>query len=137
MYGPMNALNFENESSCWNSDGQADGATVHAFILNFHRRVQLSSISFQFQGGFVPEECRLMTSQLDEENHVKTTWNEIDDADIELENTNKLQVFDLEDVESQDFLECDALKLEFLGSTDFYGRVILYKLIVEGENKSD
>lgn len=134
MYGPMNALDFENESSCWNSDGQADGATVHSFILNFHRQVQLSSISFQFQGGFVPEECRLMTSQ---ENYATKTWNEIDDADIELENTNKLQVFDLDDVVSQDFLECDALKLEFLGSTDFYGRVILYKLIAEGKNKSD
>jgi hypothetical protein len=135
----MHALDVENESSCWNSDGQADGAIIHSFILNFHRRVKLSSISLQFQGGFVPEECRLLTSQSghDEENHVKNTWNEIDDADIELENTNKLQVFDLGDVACQNDLECDVLKLEFLGSTDFYGRVILYKLIAEGENQSD
>lgn len=112
---------------------------MHSFILNFHRRVKLSSISLQFQGGFVPEECKLLTSQSadDGDSNLRTTWNEIDDADIELENTNKLQVFDLVDVVSQRYLECDALKLEFLGSTDFYGRVILYKLIAKGENQSN
>jgi hypothetical protein len=135
----VNALDVGNESSCWNSDGQSDGATVHSFILNFHRRIKLSSISLQFQGGFVPEECKLLTSQSgdDEDSNSRTQWNEIDDADIELENTNKLQVFDLVDVVSQRYLECNALKLEFLGSTDFYGRVILYKLIAEGENQSN
>lgn len=105
-------------------------------ILNFHRQVKISSISLQFQGGFVAEECRLYTNNctLDEANYGLIIWNELLDADVELENTNRLQHFELDQVTNQDHMECESLKLEFIGSTDFYGRVILYKLIVNGIN---
>ena len=60
-------------------------------------------------------------------------WTEIEDAYIEPENTNKLQDFDMEEVSNQDDLKCHAIKLVFHSSTDFYGRVVLYKIMVHGE----
>ena len=133
LYGANNALDNKNESTCWNSDGQADGDTEHSFIINFHRRVRISSISLQFQGGFVPEECRLFTTKVTDNS--KTVWKEIDDACIEPENENEMQMFDMGECERHNDLECDAIKLLFNSSTDFYGRVILYKVEVEGEGE--
>ena len=134
IYGANNALDNQNESTCWNSDGQADGNTEHSFIVNFHRSVSVSSISLQFQGGFVAEECQLYTTKKSEN---KIEWKEIKDAYIELEDVNTIQSFDLEECEERDegALDCDAIKLVFKSSTDFYGRVILYKLEVYGENR--
>jgi subtilase family serine protease len=88
----------------------------------------------QFQGGFVAEECRLFTTKkkatLDSSSE---GWVEIKDAYIEPENANTLQVFSLEDCGSGDDFNCVALKLVFNSTTDFYGRIILYKIEVYGE----
>ena len=35
LYGPMNALDVSKESTCWNSDGQADGDIDLSFVINF------------------------------------------------------------------------------------------------------
>lgn len=85
----------------------------------------------QFQGGFVAEDCQLYATKVNSDG--KVNWQEIEDADIEPENVNEMQIFDLEECEKKNDLECDAIKLVFSESTDFYGRVILYKIEVHGE----
>jgi len=138
LYGANNALDYQNESSCWNSDGQADGNTEHSFIVNFHRSVKVSSIGLQFQGGFVPEECTLFAikhqSTLGNASSSSSNdWVEIQDAFIEPENINTLQMFQLNECQQEDSLTCVAIKLLFSSSTDFYGRIILYKIVVYGD----
>jgi len=130
LYGANNALDNKNESTCWNSEGQGDGSIEHSFIVNFHRRVKISSIALQFQGGFAAEKCQFYTTKIPSEG--KVNWKEVEDAYIEPENVNDLQMFELEECESADDLTCDAIKLNFGDSTDFYGRVILYKIEVNG-----
>lgn len=135
LYGANNALDTQNESNSWYSDGQADGNTEHSYTVDFHRDVKIKSISLLFQGGFVSEECQLYTGRRKMDKDVSTSvlWTEIEDAYIEPENTNKLQNFDMEEVSNQDALKCHAIKLVFHSSTDFYGRVVLYKILVHGE----
>lgn len=129
LYGPMNALDTKNESSCWNSDGQADGEIENSFVVNFHRKVLVEEIRIQFQGGFACEECTLYSSSENNE------WKEIDNADIEPENINSIQSFPLgEDVDQEDRL-CNAVQIGFHSMSDFYGRVIIYKLEVWGEEQ--
>ena len=53
LYGANNALDNQNESTSWYSDGNSDGDAEHSYIVNFHRKVTISSIGLQFQGGFV------------------------------------------------------------------------------------
>ena len=98
--------------------------------MNFHRRVKISSIALQFQGGFVAEKSQFYTTKISSEGKVK--WKEVEDAYIEPENVNDLQMFELEECESADDLKCDAIKFNFGESSDFYGRVILYKIEVYG-----
>lgn len=132
LYGANNALDNQNESTSWYSDGNSDGDAEHSYIVNFHRKVTISSIGLQFQGGFVAEGCKLFVGKRTSEGKVE--WKEILDAYIEPENVNTLQKFELDECEKQDDLECDAIKFAFSDSTDFYGRVILYKIEVYGKD---
>ena len=62
-YGPRNALNIDDGSSCWNSDGSSSSSSSSiSFTLNFGRAVEVTELKIQFQGGFVAEECSLMSS---------------------------------------------------------------------------
>jgi hypothetical protein len=134
----MNALDISNESTCWNSDGQADGNIDLSFVVNFHRPVLVEEIKIQFQGGFVAEECTLYTCTYNKASGggdgASIEWKEIEDAYIEPENINSIQSFPLEETEESDRL-CNAIKLCFDSGTDFYGRVIIYKLEIVGEEK--
>lgn len=135
LYGANNALDHQNESSCWNSEGRADGNTEHSFVVYFNRHVQISCIGLQFQGGFVAEECTLYTTKSigSAATDSLVDWVEIQDAYIEPENVNHLQMFHLKECRNQEDLSCVAIKLIFKSSTDFYGRVILYKIEVHGK----
>lgn len=131
----MNALDINNESTCWNSDGQADGEFDNFFVISFHRRVCVEEIRIQFQGGFVAEECTLFFSSTTETN--SSSWKEMEDAEIEPENINSIQKFSISsDIEENERC-CNALKISFQSGTDFYGRVIIYKFEVWGrENET-
>ena len=122
----MNALDITNESTCWNSDGEADGELENTFSLNFHRNVLVDQIKIQFQGGFVAEECSLFVTKQN------ASWEQIEEAYIEPENMNSIQEFPLDEVDESS-RKCCAIKLSFDSSTDFYGRVIIYKLEVWGQ----
>ena len=144
----MNALDTENGSSCYNSDGQADGNTDTSFTVTFHRTVSLSEIRIQFQGGFVPEECEFFTidsssvqrksferrkGELDSSSGAQD-WTLIEDAYIEPQDNNEMQSFDLTEMENTQDRTCDAIRFQFKSSSDFYGRVTIYKLEVWGND---
>ena len=136
LYGPMNALDATSESTCWNSDGETDGNIEHSFVVNFHRSVLVDEIKIQFQGGFVAEECSMYTTHSSnaKSKGESLIWKEIEDAYIEPENINSVQSFPLEETD-ESYRICDAVKLSFASGTDFYGRVIIYKLEVWGREK--
>ena len=150
MYGPKNALDYENVSTCWNSDGNMannnnNNKASTSFIIEFGRIVQVHEIRIQFQAGFVAEQIHVFTQSSDDD---KTTeWKSI--IELEADDDHELQSFPLlineEESSSSSSSNvvnpsssscCTALKLEFDEFTDFYQRVTIYQLQVLGYEQS-
>lgn len=134
LYGPKNALETTNTSSCWNSDAAPSGGDSSiSYIVDFGRTVEVTELRIQFQGGFVGEEC--IVSSGPSRGVQKTGWNELD-VSVDPEDTNALQEFDLTAVPPAQ-RTCGTLKIEFESSTDFYGRVTIYRFEVWGREIED
>nr|XP_056701359.1 nuclear receptor 2C2-associated protein [Euleptes europaea] len=103
-----------NEETCWNSD---QGSTQW-LTLEFPHTVKVSQIQIQFQGGFASRKCTLHGCRQGEELSQIT--------EVYPEDTNSLQSFFL----SEALL--DKLKITFEDSTDFFGRIVIYRLDVLG-----
>ena len=135
LYGPMNALDIANETSCWNSDAVPSGSDGPiTFTINFgkNRMVQVEEIRIQFQGGFVAEECMAYICKGGNSGGCGgggEEWVELEEP-IEPEDVNDMQTFEITD----DDRTCNMLKLSFEGSSDFYGRVTIYKVEVWGSD---
>jgi hypothetical protein len=82
-------------------------------------------ISLTFQGGFVGTACLVNTRSQD-----ATTWQEL--TRIYPEDVNRAQVFDLTLGEP-----VKTIKLIFEESSDFFGRITVYNLMIEGQISSD
>ncbi|XP_051034015.1 nuclear receptor 2C2-associated protein [Phodopus roborovskii] len=105
----------QDEETCWNSDqGPSQWVT-----LEFPKRVHITQLQVQFQGGFSSRHSYLEGSQSG------NTLRKI--VDFYPEDTNALQTFSLPTV------EVDRVKLTFEDTTDFFGRVVIYHLRVLGE----
>ncbi|EGZ11912.1 hypothetical protein PHYSODRAFT_336400 [Phytophthora sojae] len=119
LYGAANMLSTDL-SSCWNS---AQGSPQQVQVL-FHRAVDVSALCVMFQGGFVGQDVQV---------HVRRAgggasgaqW-ELVDVDVDPEDANDLQEFPCE------LSQVEAIALTFQRSTDFYGRVVIYRLEVRG-----
>ena len=101
---------FDNcPDTCWNSDA----GTPQWIIINFEEKCEVSSFEIQFQGGFVGKDCRV----------------EVGDKGTEFlepfypEDNNTVQKFNLREPK-----EAKHFKFVFGDSTDFFGRIIIYKL---------
>jgi len=128
LYGPNNALETTNASSCWNSDAApSEGDSSISYGVYFGRTVEVREIRIQFQGGFVGEECIVSGGS---RQGLNVTWNELD-VPVDPEDSNHLQEFDLTEAASEQ-RKCDAVKIDFESSTDFYGRVTIYRFEVWG-----
>jgi len=93
--------------------------------LVFSSSVIPRRISLTFQGGFVGTACVVTTRS-----QGATNWQEL--TRIYPEDVNRAQVFDLiagEPVKS--------IKLIFEESSDFFGRITVYNLMIEGQIWSD
>lgn len=123
LYGPMNALDLESSTSCWNSDGRRSGKHFSHYILDFGRVVQPVELRIQFQAGFIAEKLEILSHQQD------STW--LPMIELEVNDDHDLQVFSLESSVSS-FGGTNALKLVFDDCTDFYGRVTVYQLQIWG-----
>ncbi|KAH9996516.1 hypothetical protein BJV77DRAFT_152239 [Russula vinacea] len=78
-------------------------------------------ISLTFQGGFVGTTCVVATRSQD-----ATSWQEL--TRIYPEDVNRAQMFDLTTEEP-----VKAIKLIFEESSDFFGRITVYDLMIEGQ----
>ncbi|XP_033108788.1 nuclear receptor 2C2-associated protein-like [Anneissia japonica] len=105
-----------NDETCWNSD---EGSPQWVKV-EFPETVFLTSIHMQFQGGFVGKTCTLEGQSSDEEEFDLITECYPDDS-------NALQIFPVKDCEA-----IKRLKITFKESTDFFGRVTVYKLDILG-----
>nr|CDS25708.1 nuclear receptor 2C2 associated protein [Hymenolepis microstoma] len=97
--------------TCW----QSDSGAYQWIRLSFTNPTKLASLDLQFQGGFVAEEATLQL------------WNDPKDDKIVLPfypaNSNCLQTFKF----TQEGSFSNAAII-FKKSTDFYGRIVIYKL---------
>lgn len=104
-----------NEETCWNSDQ----GSIQWLMLEFPQTVKVSQIQIQFQGGFGSRKCVLQGGRKGEELSQM--------VEFYPEDTNSLQSFLLQEV------VLDKMKINFENSTDFFGRIIVYRFDVLGE----
>ena len=123
LYGPMNALDLDSSTSCWNSDGSPSGKRSSHYIIEFGRAVEPVELRIQFQAGFVAEKLQVLSQQQQD-----STWRPI--IELEVDDDHDLQVFTLDS--SGSTVGTNALKLVFDECTDFYGRVTVYQLQIWG-----
>ncbi|KAJ2782638.1 Nuclear receptor 2C2-associated protein [Coemansia javaensis] len=109
-----------SRGTCWNSE---QGSPQHV-LVEFARAVRIESVRIQFQGGFAGRDTRLI--DLDRKQVV---------ALLHPADTNKLQSFPLPAAEQA--VPRRRIKLQFLSSTDFYGRIVVYSLDFCGRPADD
>ncbi|RUS76572.1 hypothetical protein EGW08_015650 [Elysia chlorotica] len=106
-----------DEETCWNSDQ----GSPQWIILEFSESLSVSQLDIQFQGGFVGKSCWVEAVKSGEESFARI--HSFFPQDI-----NQTQVFPLPDTDST----LTSLKIVFDSSTDFFGRITIYKLDVLG-----
>ncbi|XP_052228234.1 nuclear receptor 2C2-associated protein-like isoform X2 [Dreissena polymorpha] len=107
----------ELEETCWNSDQ----GSPQWISVELESPTEVCEIDMQFQGGFVGRDCSL-------EGRLEpgTDWVKL--QDFYPQDKNGVQTFQLEAVRQK----LHALKIVFNTSTDFFGRITIYKLCLRG-----
>ncbi|KAJ2726365.1 Nuclear receptor 2C2-associated protein [Coemansia sp. Benny D115] len=100
-----------NAETCWNSEQ----GTPQSILVEFSQPVRISQVRIQFQGGFAGNETWLVDA---------ARGHEI--CPLYTEDNNRVQQFELP--ESEQAVDRTRLKIVFLSSTDFYGRIVVYAL---------
>lgn len=60
-------------------------------------------------------------------------WEEFEELYLETVESNEIQTFDVELAPGQTTVDpCEAIRIEFDKSSDFYGRIVIYTLEVWG-----
>jgi len=103
--------------TCWTSQ---QGLPQYIQLI-FSSPVIPRRISLTFQGGFVGTTCAVTTQSQD-----ATGWQEL--TRIYPEDVNRIQTFDLAAGEP-----VKGIKLVFEESSDFFGRITVYDLMIEGQ----
>ncbi|XP_023220482.1 nuclear receptor 2C2-associated protein-like [Centruroides sculpturatus] len=114
QFGKAHMLDGQ-EDTCWNSD-QGSPQWIY---LKFSKCVVVREIHLQFQGGFVGKDCYIETGE-------STKYS------FYPEDNNRLQVFKFNGVNLT-----DTLKIMFESSTDFFGRITVYKLDVISDDDNE
>ncbi|OXU24930.1 hypothetical protein TSAR_015952 [Trichomalopsis sarcophagae] len=109
-YGKQFMFDDDGET-CWNSDS----GSPQWVLISFPQEVDLSSIEIQFQGGFAGQKSHVEAGA-DSKSLEKV-------QDIYPEDINTTQLFKLNSV-----TKAKVFKIVFESSTDFFGRIIIYKL---------
>ena len=118
-YGSHNMLD-SNPDTCWNSEGLPEHTL--RFFLSCPTRV--ASLELTFQAGFVGRNMRV-GSETGGEGAINgsTTEAKADElACFEPEETNEPQLFRLPTA----LVDATVICVNFCGSTDFYGRIVIY-----------
>ncbi|XP_065836404.1 nuclear receptor 2C2-associated protein-like [Oscarella lobularis] len=104
-----------DEETCWNSNQ----GSPQWLSVTFERPVHVEQIHVQFQGGFAAKTCTL----IDGSDHSAPPL-----AKFYPEDTNSLQIFAVPSLKKP----VKTVKLIFVESSDFYGRITVYKLDMLG-----
>lgn len=91
--------------------------------LSFHDIVIPKRLTITFQGGFVGTQCAVRVID-------NNDWESM--ATIYPEDVNRQQVFNLPQVHPKLLAGISSVKLVFEESSDFFGRITIYDLKVEG-----
>ncbi|KAL7566710.1 hypothetical protein ACA910_017766 [Epithemia clementina (nom. ined.)] len=139
-FGPMNILDLENSSTCWNSEGTMSGGETRNqsqwIQVEFPGRiVRPTSIYVQFQPGFSCEGCLIQFLRPDEDS--SNNANEQEKVQLILAGQEALEFEDVHTLQQQDLSTshpCSAIRLVWEDGqfADLYGRVIIYQLQVWG-----
>ncbi|KAG1868273.1 galactose-binding domain-like protein [Suillus subalutaceus] len=116
-------LTDSNPETCWTSR-EGPGQYIH---LTFEKPAIPKRITIIFQGGFVGTKCRIEVSESSDRPEWQT-W-----THIHPEDANRRQTFDL--IIHRDGFPGEgiqSMKLVFEESSDFYGRITIYELKIEG-----
>ncbi|KAF4320157.1 hypothetical protein BBO99_00005902 [Phytophthora kernoviae] len=116
LYGASNLLSSDL-STCWNS-AQGSPQQVQVF---FHRLVDVAKLCIMFQGGFVGQDVQLHVKKANS----NVQWEPVD-SEVDPDDSNDLQEFPCS------LKQVEALAITFQRSTDFYGRVVIYRLDIQG-----
>jgi len=120
----------KNPETCWTSQ---QGLPQY-IQLNFPAPVIPRTISLTFQGGFVGTRCLVKYQRAEinaGEKGGKPEWHLL--TSIYPEDVNRLQKFELTDAEYATIESgIQILRLEFEDSSDFFGRITVYDLQIEG-----
>jgi len=111
--GKQNLLTDDNET-CWNS-GEGKQQFI---IINFNKTINLNHFTIQFQGGFVCRQIELVTVTFGGLSKLTNT--------VEPNDSNSNQIFQC---------KCDnisSVKLIMSNPSDFFGRIIVYRLDLFG-----
>ncbi|PPR06598.1 hypothetical protein CVT24_001783 [Panaeolus cyanescens] len=125
--GKKNLVDNSPET-CWTSQ-----QGLPQFIqLGFNNLVTPRRISITFQGGFVGTRCSIsIPSIANEDGSNKKEWTVV--THIYPEDVNRKQSFDLLETESRFPAQgVSGLRLVFEESSDFFGRITIYDLTLEG-----
>eukprot|EP01132_Coremiostelium_polycephalum_P003867 gene3867-4819_t len=112
-----------SEETCWNSHQ----GTPQFIMIQFPQAngVDLKELQIMFQGGFVGKECEISVCKI----NANTFTN---NSNFYPKDVNTLQSFPIEG----GLTNVKELKILFPESTDFFGRITIYKLDVLGNPSS-
>ncbi|OJA13152.1 hypothetical protein AZE42_11169 [Rhizopogon vesiculosus] len=116
-------LTDNNPETCWTSR-QGPVQYIH---ITFEKPAIPKRVSLIFQGGFVGTKCRIEVSESSDRPEWQT-W-----TYVHPEDANRRQIFDL--INHTDGFPgkgIRSMKLIFEESSDFYGRITIYELKLEG-----
>jgi len=103
--------------------------------LTFENSVILHSLSITFQGGFVGTRCaiyiRSFKNSTQEGGHLDSSQWELLDRFFP-EDVNRKQIFSIQD-RSKQKKSCEQLRILFEQSSDFFGRIVVYDLDLDGD----
>jgi len=125
LYGPLNALDCENSTTSWNSEGNSAGKTSSSFLIDFHEPVIPLELRLQYQAGFAAEDVSVLVQHPDTQNWIPL-------IQLEVEDDHDLQCFPLVEPGTPEPKPTQCIKFVFDECTDFYARIIIYKLQVWG-----
>jgi hypothetical protein len=153
LYGPNNVLDYSgNNQTSWNSEGtpaivrngdlgssnkndKNNNDDHHWLCIDFGRPIQPKRIQIQFQAGFVAESMQVWLLLLSSSTNDNNPWVQM--CEEELEDDHQIQTFILEDAITSITPSTTAMKLVFVGCSDFYGRIIIYQVKVYGQEVSE
>ena len=116
---------FVEDDTCWNSD--ADENNGQWLLFDFLGKVvRLKSVRIMFQGGFVGQEGTIEMKDSKEGEPKKTI---VMDEIKRIEDSNDLQTWNIPDSD----INAKFIRITFPTSTDFYGRVTIYKMCLIGD----